>query len=135
MTDVEIPPAVKRRRISTKSIIGYKGAAAAFAATEDDLNSTQNLVHPEWETIDPTPDIFALFGAFNVKFFNGKLHCVQLEWSKKMYTCAGICYQRRNRMGMAITIRLSEPLLKLRQRKDLVETLLVREHFWFNYYL
>lgn len=91
----------------------------------EDLNATQNIVHPEWETLDPTPDICALFGAFNVKFFEGKLSCVQLEWSKKMYSCAGICYSRRNRSGMSCTIRLSEPLLKLRQRKDLVETLLV----------
>lgn len=41
-----------------------------------------------------------------------------------MYQCAGICYSRRNRIGMACVIRLSEPLLKLRSRKDLVETLL-----------
>lgn len=90
-----------------------------------DLNSTQNIAHPEWETIDPTPDIFSLFGAFDLKFFQGKLKCVELEWSKRMYQCAGICYQRRNGLGMAITIRLSEPLLKLRSRRDLIETLLV----------
>lgn len=41
-----------------------------------------------------------------------------------MYQCAGICYSRRSRVGMACVIRLSEPLLKLRSRKDLVETLL-----------
>lgn len=42
-----------------------------------------------------------------------------------MYSCAGICYLKKNGYGMAITIRLSEPLLKLRSRKNLVETLLV----------
>lgn len=42
-----------------------------------------------------------------------------------MYQCAGICYQRRNGMGMSIIIRLSEPLLKLRSRRDLIETMLV----------
>ncbi|XP_058058803.1 uncharacterized protein LOC131209697 [Anopheles bellator] len=89
-----------------------------------DLNSTQNLVHPDWEILDPTPDIFALFPLFDRKFFQGKLGCVQLEWSKKMYNCAGICYQRSNRMGKSCIIRLSEPLLKLRPRKDLVQTLL-----------
>lgn len=76
------------------------------------------------ENLDPTPDIHALFNTFNFKFFSGQLSCVELEWSLKMYQCAGICYSRRNRMGMACTIRLSEPLLKLRPRKDLVETLL-----------
>lgn len=88
------------------------------------LNRTQNLVHPQWETLDPTPDVFALFGQFDEKFFQNRLKCVTLEWSKRMYSCAGICYSRRNHFGMAITIRLSEPLLKLRPRKDLVETML-----------
>lgn len=82
-------------------------------------------MHPDWETIDPTPDIFSLFGAFDLKFFQGKLHCVELEWSKRMYQCAGICYQRRNALGMSIIIRLSQPLLKLRSRRDLIETMLV----------
>lgn len=92
--------------------------------TNADLNSTQNLVHPAWETLDPTPDVHSLFSAFDNKFFQGRLKCVTLEWSKRMYSCAGICYSNRNRFGMAVTIRLSEPLLKLRSRKDLVETLL-----------
>lgn len=74
--------------------------------------------------MDPTPDIHSLFVVFNNKFFSGRLSCVELEWSVKMYQCAGICYSRRNQMGMACVIRLSEPLLKLRSRKDLVETLL-----------
>jgi predicted SprT family Zn-dependent metalloprotease len=76
------------------------------------------------ELTDPTPDIFSLFQTFNIKFFLGKLGCVELEWSKKMYQCAGICYLRKNSQHMACTIRLSEPLLKLRTRKELVETLL-----------
>lgn len=82
----------------------------------------QNLLFRE--TLDPTPDIHALFCKFNTKFFAGRLSCVELEWSVKMYNCAGICYSSRNRAGMACVIRLSEPLLKLRPRKDLVETLL-----------
>lgn len=40
-----------------------------------------------------------------------------------MYRCAGLCcYEGR---GGLCSIRLSAPLLKLRPRKDLVETLLV----------
>lgn len=104
------PPVARRKRAHTPD--------------PDPLNATQNLVHPDWETRDPTPNIQALFTAFNVKFFQQKLSCVALEWSRRMYQCAGICYYRRNRAGTSITIRLSEPLLKLRQRKDLVETLL-----------
>lgn len=93
---------------------------------DNELNATQNLVHPDWENIDPTPDIYSLFGQFDIKFFQKKLQCVELEWSKRMYQCAGICYQRRNGLGMSIIIRLSEPLLKLRSRRDLIETMLVR---------
>lgn len=89
------------------------------------MNSTLNLVHPSWEFEDPTPDIHTLFDKFNEKFFFKKLASVELEWSKKMYSCAGICYSRRNNYGMSCTIRLSEPLLKLRSRKELLETLLV----------
>lgn len=88
------------------------------------LDTTVNIVHPEWELIDPTPDVTSMFKRFDDKFFSNKLKCVELEWSKKMYSCAGICYSRRNRFGMSVTIRLSEPLLKLRSRKNLVETLL-----------
>ncbi|XP_023166881.2 sprT-like domain-containing protein Spartan [Drosophila hydei] len=88
------------------------------------LDQTQNLVHPEWELVDPTPDIFAMFVRFDQKFFQKRLGAVVVEWSKRMYSCAGICYQRGNRFVKEVIIRLSEPLLKLRPRKDLVETLL-----------
>ncbi|XP_063704788.1 DNA-dependent metalloprotease dvc-1-like [Culicoides brevitarsis] len=90
----------------------------------NELNSTQNLVHPEWEIVDPTPNIHILKGQYDNKFFQGKLALVELEWSKVMYKCAGICYFKSNRFGRSIIIRLSEPLLKLRPRKDLVQTLL-----------
>ncbi|XP_062140814.1 DNA-dependent metalloprotease SPRTN isoform X1 [Drosophila sulfurigaster albostrigata] len=88
------------------------------------LDQTANLVHPEWELVDPTPDVFAMFTRFDEKFFQRRLGAVVVEWSKRMYSCAGICYQRGNRYVKEIIIRLSEPLLKLRPRKDLVETLL-----------
>jgi len=83
-------------------------------------------VHPQWELVDPSPDIYSMFVRFDEKFFQQRLGAVALEWSKRMYSCAGICYQRGNRFVKEVTIRLSEPLLKLRPRKDLVETLLVR---------
>ncbi|XP_039498552.1 uncharacterized protein LOC120456045 [Drosophila santomea] len=102
-----------------------KQPVRAIQASHDDyLNQTMNLVHPQWELVDPTPDIFSMFVRFDEKFFQQRLGAVALEWSKKMYSCAGICYQRGNRFVKEVTIRLSEPLLKLRPRKDLVETLL-----------
>ncbi|XP_032580023.1 sprT-like domain-containing protein Spartan [Drosophila sechellia] len=97
---------------------------AIQASYDDYLNKTINLVHPQWELVDPTPDIYSMFIRFDEKFFQERLGAVSLEWSKKMYSCAGICYQRGNRFVKEVTIRLSEPLLKLRPRKDLVETLL-----------
>ncbi|XP_050517122.1 DNA-dependent metalloprotease SPRTN [Diabrotica virgifera virgifera] len=85
-------------------------------------NSGKSLTDPSWEVIDPTPDIHMLFIAFNERFFWNQLGSVTVSWSKRMTTCAGICsYQGR---GGMCTITLSEPLLKLRPRKDLVETLL-----------
>ena len=43
-----------------------------------------------------------------------------------VHRCAGICsYEGR---GGLCSIRLSEPLLKLRPRKDLVQTLLVSSY-------
>ncbi|KAF5280717.1 hypothetical protein FQR65_LT15008 [Abscondita terminalis] len=85
-------------------------------------NNTKSLVDPSWEVIDPTPNIHVLFMAFNEKYFWNKLLAVCVSWSKRMTSCAGICsYQ--GRAGLC-HITLSEPLLKLRPRKDLVETLL-----------
>ncbi|XP_055680700.1 DNA-dependent metalloprotease dvc-1 [Lutzomyia longipalpis] len=105
-------------------IPGYEPANNVRSSARADLNSTACIVDSEWELLDPTPDVQALFRAFDERFFKKNLQCVQLEWSKKMYNCAGICYLRTNRLGKACTIRLSEPLLKLRSRKDLIETLL-----------
>lgn len=85
-------------------------------------DTTKSLIDPSWEIIDPTPDIHVLFVAFNERFFWNKLLTVCVSWSKRMTSCAGICsYQGR---GGMCSITLSEPLLKLRPRKDLVETLL-----------
>nr|XP_023013790.1 sprT-like domain-containing protein Spartan [Leptinotarsa decemlineata] len=85
-------------------------------------NPTKSLTDPSWEVIDPTPDIHNLFMAFNERFFWNKLLAVCVSWSKRMTSCAGICsYDGR---GGMCRITLSEPLLKLRPRKDLVETLL-----------
>lgn len=92
---------------------------------------TRPPVHPErpmsivdesWETLDPSPDARAMFLEFNDMFFWGKLSGVEVKWSPRMTLCAGVCsYEGR---GGLCSIRLSEPLLKLRPRRDLVQTLL-----------
>ncbi|XP_008568080.1 PREDICTED: sprT-like domain-containing protein Spartan isoform X1 [Galeopterus variegatus] len=81
-----------------------------------------SLVDASWELVDPTPDLQALFVQFDDRFFWGQLGAVEVKWSARMTLCAGMCsYEGR---GGMCSIRLSEPLLKLRPRKDLVETLL-----------
>lgn len=86
------------------------------------VSPSKCLIDPSWELIDPTPDIHVLFMAFNDRFFWKKLYTVTVAWSKRMTTCAGVCSFQS--WGKECKITLSEPLLKLRPRKDLVETLL-----------
>ncbi|KJH52138.1 hypothetical protein DICVIV_01603 [Dictyocaulus viviparus] len=81
-----------------------------------------DLTNPDLELTDPCPDIHTLFIDFNDRFFEGTLARCEVKWSSRMFSCAGVCsYECRS--GMC-SIRLSLPLLKLRPRKDLVETLL-----------
>lgn len=84
------------------------------------VDATESLVDLSWETLDPNPDIHGLFLEFNRHFFWSALDSVTIQWSKRMTVCAGLC---RYQNGFC-SISLSEPLLKLRPRKDLVETLL-----------
>ncbi|XP_050526588.1 DNA-dependent metalloprotease dvc-1 [Daktulosphaira vitifoliae] len=84
------------------------------------LNATQSIVDSSWETIDPNPDVHGLFLAFNRQYFWNSLDSVSVKWNNRMTVCAGLC---RYQYGQC-SISLSEPLLKLRPRKDVVETLL-----------
>ncbi|XP_006874227.1 PREDICTED: sprT-like domain-containing protein Spartan [Chrysochloris asiatica] len=89
------------------------------AARHDRAQEPLSLVDASWELVDPTPDLQGLFVQFNDRFFWGQLEAVEVKWSMRMTLCAGICsYEGR---GGMCSIRLSEPLLKLRPRKDLVE--------------
>lgn len=98
--------------------------------TSDYLNETQNLVHPDWEVVDPRPDIHALFTLLDEKFFRGKLSCVKLKWSNQSSSYQGSCYQVTNRRKRSdpdeprnCGIRLNRAVLNV-SRKYLVETLL-----------
>lgn len=66
-------------------------------------------------------DIHTLFANYNEIFFKGKLVTTIVEWSKRMTTCAGLCYSTGEGF---YTIRLSQPLLKYRSVQELHETLL-----------
>ncbi|XP_070577372.1 DNA-dependent metalloprotease SPRTN-like [Ptychodera flava] len=100
--------------------------SSSTQSTYDDVRNSKtqpvSIVDERWELIDPNPDIRALFLQFNDRFFWGKLAGIEVKWSPRMTLCAGLCcYEGR---GGLCSIRLSLPLLKLRPRKDLVETLL-----------
>ncbi|XP_051849570.1 DNA-dependent metalloprotease SPRTN isoform X1 [Antechinus flavipes] len=86
------------------------------------LKEPKSLVDEAWELVDPNPDPRALFLQFNELYFWGRLEAVEVKWSFRMTLCAGVC-KYEGKGGMC-TICLSEPLLKLRPRKDLIETLL-----------
>ncbi|XP_034435879.1 sprT-like domain-containing protein Spartan [Hippoglossus hippoglossus] len=107
----------KKRRLDVSSA-GGSGAFPRWEKPERPLS----IVDASWETLDPSPDVRAMFLDFNHTFFWGKLSGVEVKWSPRMTLCAGVCsYEGR---GGLCSIRLSEPLLKLRPRKDLVQTLL-----------
>uniref|UniRef100_A0A8D9DSC8 Protein with SprT-like domain at the N terminus n=1 Tax=Cacopsylla melanoneura TaxID=428564 RepID=A0A8D9DSC8_9HEMI len=106
-----------------------KSSSTPFKSWSQSPSRPLSLNDSQWEVIDPTPDVHGLFVAFGKRFFQDRLGSVEVKWSKRMTTCAGVCRfkGRRDRFGRGIgevAISLSEPLLKLRPRSDLVNTLL-----------
>lgn len=83
-----------------------------------------DIVSEQLELADPTPNIWELFRQFDTQFFEDTLkkNCVELSWSPRMTNTAGLCaWSPRTKF---CSIRLSLPLLQLRSRRDLVETLI-----------
>ncbi|XP_029890448.1 DNA-dependent metalloprotease SPRTN [Aquila chrysaetos chrysaetos] len=99
-----------------------KAAACSEASPDPSQLRSLSVVDEAWELLDPSPDVHGLFVQFNQTLFWGRLAAVEVSWSPRMTLCAGVC--RYEGKGGMCSIRLSEPLLKLRPRKDLVETLL-----------
>jgi predicted SprT family Zn-dependent metalloprotease len=93
--------------------------ALSLPSTTPRQPTTSSLMDPNWELVDPSPDIRALFQQFDKLYFWNRLGSCVVEWSKRMTICAGIFYLREGGI-----IRLSEPLLKYRPRHDLIQTLL-----------
>lgn len=80
-----------------------------------------NMCDPSLELSDPNPDLHATFLELNRRLFGGVLSSCEVCWSKRMTSCAGICYYQG---GGYIRIALSQPLLSLRPRSDFVNTLI-----------
>ncbi|XP_051954564.1 DNA-dependent metalloprotease SPRTN [Xyrauchen texanus] len=109
-------PSSKKRKIDSHDLMDV------ISHSRSRPEKPMSVVDGSWEMLDPNPDVRAMFLQFNDMFFWGKLSGVEVKWSARMTLCAGVCsYEGR---GGLCSIRLSEPLLKLRPRKDLVETLL-----------
>jgi SprT-like family len=123
-------------------------AVCAVPKPPQGATTTLQLLDPDAELLDPTPDVFSLFLEYDKLFFAGCLASVELKWSSRMTLCAGLCsYQGKgglcsmyghvaSEIGACtpfcrrllhvdrVPRRLSQPLLKLRPRSDLVNTLL-----------
>lgn len=111
----------KKRKVETNGV-GCSSDVVPYWKPNPQPERPLSIVDESWEMLDPNPDVRAMFLEFNDIFFWGKLSGVEVKWSPRMTLCAGVCsYEGR---GGLCSIRLSEPLLKLRPRKDLVETLL-----------
>ncbi|XP_016401340.1 sprT-like domain-containing protein Spartan, partial [Sinocyclocheilus rhinocerous] len=111
-TDEDYPSSKKRK-------IDSSGLRDVISYSQPRPERPLSVVDESWEMLDPNPDVRAMFLQFNDKFFWGKLSGVEVKWSPRMTLCAGVCsYEGR---GGLCSVRLSEPLLKLRPRKDLVQ--------------
>ncbi|XP_036406047.1 sprT-like domain-containing protein Spartan [Megalops cyprinoides] len=109
-------------QVSKKRKVGTDDSVMPYYSHSFEPEKPMSIVDESWEMLDPSPDVRAMFMQFNDMFFWGKLCGVEVKWSPRMTLCAGVCsYEGR---GGLCSIRLSEPLLKLRPRRDLVQTLL-----------
>eukprot|EP00794_Sanderia_malayensis_P020164 gene20164-22139_t len=106
-----------------QNVLGPRNCDKSNKLNSNSMSSRPlSIVDDEWELIDPVPNIIDLFLQFNDAYFDGLLAGVEVKWSARMTLCAGLCrYEGR---GGLCSIRLSQPLLKLRPRRDLVQTLL-----------
>ncbi|CAH1979679.1 unnamed protein product [Acanthoscelides obtectus] len=93
---------------------------AKSQSANDQKNS---LTDPSWELIDPTPDVHALFEAFNQRFFSGQIVAVSVQWGRFLSDAGRTLFRAKGWMWEC-QIFLSAPLLKLRPRADLINTLL-----------
>ncbi|KAI9267303.1 SprT-like family-domain-containing protein [Helicostylum pulchrum] len=94
-----------------------------LSTIDSDFALAQKLCNTVDESIldEETPDIHQLFLYFNKKYFDNKLDSVEVKWSSRMTRCAGTCTYK---LGNHCIVALSEPLLKFRTKKEMMETLL-----------
>ncbi|KAM0717231.1 hypothetical protein Q7P37_007083 [Cladosporium fusiforme] len=108
-------------------------AAALAISTLHSPTPAQQEAHNQITQILASPDpnicIHTLFAHYNTLYFRSQLlPRVEVSWSTRLTLCAGICELVRdaqnNNKFTRIRLKLSEPLLKFRPRRDVVDTLL-----------
>lgn len=67
----------KRKVESSSDVIPYSRPSIA-------PEKPMSIVDESWETLDPIPDVRAMFLEFNDTFFWGKLSGVEVKWSPRM---------------------------------------------------
>lgn len=78
----------------------------------------------EEDVFEPHVDIHALFVHYSTTYFNDSLGAASVEWSsRRMTSCGGVCEYTR---GGGCRIKLSEPLLKVRQGSMLSHSGVIR---------
>lgn len=55
-----------------------------MSKSKENKSPVDSIISSDWEYIDPTPDIHALFIQFNHRFFSGRLEGVEVKWSPRM---------------------------------------------------
>ena len=78
----------RRLQEEEDSATSTSSTTSSFSATAYKAKGI-SPVDPQWETLDPNPDLHSLFVQFNDEFFWGKLLMCEVKWSPRMTTCAG----------------------------------------------
>lgn len=76
-SDDEDCPSSKKRKIDSSGVI-------PFSQPRPRPEESLSIVDESWETLDPSPDVRAMFLQFNDRFFWGKLSGVEVKWSPRM---------------------------------------------------
>ncbi|KAK3691797.1 hypothetical protein LTR37_018396 [Vermiconidia calcicola] len=108
-------------------------AALQAIATLDTLSEGQEEAKAKIDAILCSDELFVdiheLFNPYNILYFRSLLlPRVEVSWSPRLTLCAGICELVRDPNNgnkyTKIRLKLSEPLLKFRPRRDVINTLL-----------
>ena len=69
---------------SSEAVFKKPSVASLNRPSQSYQTAQLGIVDPQWELIDPTPDIRVLFNQFNANYFWNQLGSVTVDWSKRM---------------------------------------------------